>query len=140
MANYYGGFIMADQLHTDLAALQPYFEAGKSSAQRAQLIPLLNWVHTTFPQLTPRVAWNQPMFTDHGTFIIGFSTAKDHLNIALETPTLDHFRAAIEANGDHATKMLWQINFETPVNHDLLAQTIQYNIDTKQATTTFWRA
>lgn len=131
---------MADQLHTDLAVLQPYFEAGKSSAQRAQLILLLNWVHTTFPQLTPRVAWNQPMFTDHGTFIIGFSTAKDHLNIALETPTLDHFRAAIEANGDHATKMLWQINFEKPVNHDLLAQTIQYNIDTKQATTTFWRA
>lgn len=46
---------MADQLHTDLAVLQPYFEAGKSSTQRAQLIPLLNWVHTTFPQLTPRL-------------------------------------------------------------------------------------
>ncbi|MCQ4950818.1 hypothetical protein NE646_14380, partial [Bittarella massiliensis] len=37
-----------------------------------------------FPDLTPKIAWNQPMFTDHGTFIIGFSAAKAHLAVAPE--------------------------------------------------------
>lgn len=30
----------------------------------------------TYPQLDTTVKWNQPMFTDHGTFIIAFSFAK----------------------------------------------------------------
>lgn len=74
---------MAEHLDADLAVLTPYLEKLGATPHRAQLITLLNWVHTTFPQLKARVAWNQPMFTDHDTFIIGFSTAKDHLNIAL---------------------------------------------------------
>ena len=100
---------MAEYLDADLAVLTPYLEKLGATPHRAQLITLLNWVHTTFPQLKARVAWNQPMFTDHDTFIIGFSTAKDHLNIALESHTLDSYRNAITAAGDKTTKMLWQV-------------------------------
>nr|WP_246877122.1 iron chaperone [Lactiplantibacillus argentoratensis] len=97
---------MAEHLDADLAVLTPYLEKLGATPHLAQLITLLNWVHMTFPQLQARVAWNQPMFTDHNTFIIGFSTAKDHLNIALESHTLDSYRSAITATGDKATKML----------------------------------
>ena len=131
---------MAERLNSDLAVLTPYLEKLGETPHRAQLITLLNWVHTTFPQLTARVAWNQPMFTDHGTFIVGFSMAKNHLNIALESHTLDVYRDAITAAGDKTTTMLWQVDFAVPINHKLLAQTIQYNLDTKQAITTFWRS
>nr|WP_237761711.1 DUF1801 domain-containing protein [Lactiplantibacillus plantarum] len=130
---------MAEHLDADLAVLTPYLEKLGATPHRAQLITLLNWVHMTFPQLQARVAWNQLMFTDYGTFIIEFSTAKDHLNIALESHTLDSYRSAITATGDKATKMLWQIAFDAPINHKLLTEIIQYNIDTKQAMTTFWR-
>ncbi|CAM3149781.1 iron chaperone [Lactiplantibacillus plajomi] len=104
-----------------------------------QLITVLNWVTTEFPELTPRLAWNQPMFTAHGTFIVGFSVAKHHLNVALEKAPLNHFAAQITAQGDRVTKMLWQINFDQPVNYPLLHQAIQYNLTTKAAVTTFWR-
>ena len=37
-----------------------------------------------FPQLKEENKWNQPMFNDHGTFIIGFSIAKGHIAVAPE--------------------------------------------------------
>jgi hypothetical protein len=46
---------------------------------RARTEEVLGWVTKKFPNLMPKIAWNQPMFTDHGTYIIGFSVAKHHL-------------------------------------------------------------
>ncbi|CAK6470237.1 hypothetical protein BFRIG_00197 [Peribacillus frigoritolerans] len=45
---------------------------------------VLAWVTKKFPHLMPKIAWNQPMFTDHDTYIIGFSVAKHHLAVAPE--------------------------------------------------------
>ncbi|MFB9770477.1 iron chaperone [Lactiplantibacillus modestisalitolerans] len=122
-----------------LQPFEAYLQALATAEQRDQLTTVLNWVVATFPQLTPRLAWNQPMFTDHGTFIVGFSAAKPHFNVALEAHTLNHFRAEITANGDRATKMLWQINYHAPINWALLEATIQYNLTTKADHTKFWR-
>ncbi|MCW6144389.1 hypothetical protein [Lactiplantibacillus plantarum] len=41
---------MAEYLDADLAVLTPYLEKLGATPHRAQLITLLNWVHTTFPQ------------------------------------------------------------------------------------------
>ncbi|MCG0634484.1 hypothetical protein IMAU80128_02803 [Lactiplantibacillus plantarum] len=40
---------MAEHLDADLAVLTPYLEKLGATPHRAQLITLLNWVHTTFP-------------------------------------------------------------------------------------------
>lgn len=32
---------------------------------------VLGWVTKKFPNLKPKISWNQPILTDHGTFIIG---------------------------------------------------------------------
>ena len=53
-----------------------YLERIGDPRHRARIQEVLAWVAETFPELTPRIAWSQPMFTHHGTFIIGFSTAK----------------------------------------------------------------
>lgn len=37
---------------------------------------ILLWIVNKFPNLEPQIKWNTPMFSDHGTYIIGFSTAK----------------------------------------------------------------
>ncbi|RRK10857.1 iron chaperone [Lactiplantibacillus garii] len=126
-------------LASRLTVFEPYLEKITDQSHRASLITVLNWVAQTFPELEPRLAWNQPMFTAHGTFIIGFSLAKAHFNIALEKVTLDRFADQITAAGDHVTKMLWQVNFDQPVNYPLLNQAITYNLTTKAETTTFWR-
>lgn len=32
---------------------------------------VLDWVAEHYPELELRIAWNQPLFTHHGTYIIG---------------------------------------------------------------------
>lgn len=130
---------MAITLDPQLAAFKPYLTKITDTPHQETLTAVLNWVSQTFPELAPRLAWNQPMFTAHETFIIGFSIAQDHFNVALEKYTLDQFNERITAAGDKTTKMLWQIKFDEPVNYDLLKTAIQFNITTKMETTSFWR-
>ena len=59
--------------------------------QRSRMEEVLAWVARKFPNLETKIAWNQPMFTDHGTFIIGFSTARHNLAIAPEVAGVEHF-------------------------------------------------
>ena len=51
-------------------------------AHKERMKEVLEWVGNKYPNLTPVVKWNQPMFTDHGTYIIGFSVAKQHMAVA----------------------------------------------------------
>ncbi|MFD0896178.1 iron chaperone [Loigolactobacillus binensis] len=109
------------------------------SQQQDRTATVLDWVSTTYPQLVPRIAWNQPMFTAHGTFIIGFSNAQKHLAIAPEAAAIEHFSAAIVAAGYTHTKQLIRLPWSHDVNYQLLQQIIDFNLATKEATTTFWR-
>lgn len=79
------------------------------------------------------------MFTDHDTFIIGFSNSKKHLAIAPETAGINQFSAAIKAAGYQHTKQLIQLPWTSPVNYTLLEQIIRFNLQDKANTTSFWR-
>ena len=59
---------------------------------RARMVDVLVWVGLTYPELELRIAWNQPMFTHHGTYIIGFSAASKHMAMAPSTPPLSALR------------------------------------------------
>ena len=100
---------------------------------------VLTWVATTFSSLEPQFKWNTPMFTDHGTFIIGFSTAKQHLSISPEEAGITHFAADIAQAGYSATKGLFRIPWNVPVNYELLKKMIEFNIQDKAEYTNFWR-
>ncbi|WZX99122.1 iron chaperone [Bacillus sp. FSL W7-1360] len=106
---------------------------------RARIEEVLHWVKKTFPQLVPEFKWNQPMFTDHGTFIIGFSVAKHHLSVSPERVTLDHFNDEITQSGYKRTKELVRIPWDGPVDFSLLEKMIAFNIAEKADCTTFWR-
>ena len=67
------------------------------------------WVKDTFPTLTPKIAWNQPMFTDHGTFIIGFSAAKQHFSVSPEVQGMTAFCDVITKSGYSQTSNLFRI-------------------------------
>lgn len=100
---------------------------------------VLAWVTKKFPELMPKMAWNQPMFTDHGTFIIGFSIAKHHLAVAPERVVIQHFSDEIVQAGYDHTKELVRIRWEKPVDFSLLEKMIEFNIMDKADCTTFWR-
>jgi len=122
-----------------MEAFQPFINAIDDPNQRQRVKEVLNWVNDTFENLKPEFKWNQPMFTDHGTFIIAFSVASKHMSVGLEGPEIPVFSKAIKQAGYAHSKKIFRIPFDMEVNYDLLRQVIEYNINEKQDTTTFWR-
>jgi hypothetical protein len=118
---------------------QPFLEKMTDPAQRQRMEDILNWVHTTYPELEPRLAWNQPMFTHHGTFILGFSVAKAHIAVAPEAVVVARFAKDIDAAGYSPTDMLFRIPWKSDVNYGLLSQLIAFNLTDKANITSFWR-
>ena len=106
---------------------------------RAKTEEVLAWVTKKFPNLVPKIAWNQPMFTDHGSFVIGFSVAKHHLAVAPERAGIDHFSDDIARAGYEHTKLLVRIPWDSPVDFSLLEKMIEFNILDKADCSTFWR-
>lgn len=116
-----------------------YLARIDDSRNRARIEEILFWVTNKFPNLMPRIAWNQPMFTDHGTFIIGFSVAKHHLAFAPERAGINHFSDEIVQAGYEYSKELVRILWDSPVNFALLEKMIEFNILDKAQCSTFWR-
>lgn len=116
-----------------------YLAQIENKQHHARTKEVLNWVKTEFPDLEARLAWNQPMFTDHGTFIIGFSIAKPHVAISPERRGMEYFSSAIAEAGYGQSKMLFRIKWDEPVNYELLSKIIQFNRLKKSDCKTFWR-
>lgn len=106
---------------------------------RARMEEVLGWVTKAFPNLMPKIGWNQPMFTDHGTFIIGFSVAKQHLAVAPEKAGIIRFSDAIAQSGYDHTNELVRIRWDSPVDFSLLEKMIAFNIQDKAEYSSFWR-
>ncbi|WP_137596987.1 iron chaperone [Paucilactobacillus kaifaensis] len=118
---------------------QEFIDKIEDPENKARAIEVLQWVLDTFPSLKPRLAWNQPMFTDHGTFIIGFSVSKKHMAATPEEAGIAHFVKEIEAAGIDHTKGIIRMPWNQPVNYDILKKMIQFNIDDKAGHDKFWR-
>lgn len=116
-----------------------YLDSIANPEHRERTEEVLTWVSGTFPNLTPKIAWNQPMFTNHGTYIIGFSVAKHHLAVAPETAGINHFSNDIVEAGYNHTKQLVRIRWDGPVDFALLEKMIVFNIMDKADCSTFWR-
>ncbi|MFB9279050.1 iron chaperone [Cohnella cellulosilytica] len=106
---------------------------------RSQMEEVLTWVAESFPNLAPKIAWNQPMFTDHDTFIIGFSVSKQHWAAAPERAGMIHFADEIAQAGHDHTKELVRFKWDRPVDFSLLEKMIEFNIEDKADCSTFWR-
>lgn len=107
--------------------------------QQEKLNEIFNWIENHYPELEPVIKWNQPMYQQHGTFIIGFSTAKKHIAVAPEKEALLEFKEDIEAAGYSQTAMLFRIKWNEPVHYHLLQKIIDFNIEDKKDCQTFWR-
>ena len=118
---------------------QEYINGIDKPEQRERMASIFSYIRKTFPQLKEEIKWNQPMFTDHGTFIIGFSRAKDHIAVAPEAVVIDLFAQEIEKAGYSHTKGLFRIKWTDKVDYELLRKIIAYNIEDKKDMTKFWR-
>jgi uncharacterized protein YdhG (YjbR/CyaY superfamily) len=108
-------------------------------AKRERMESILSYIKTTFPQLREEIKWSQPMFTDHGTFIIAFSIAKGHIAVAPEEVVIKQFEKEIEEAGYSHTKGLFRIKWTDKVDYELLRKIVAYNIENKKDMEKFWR-
>lgn len=81
----------------------------KNPILKFKLEPIFEQIQKEFPNLTVELKWNQPMFIMNGTFIIGFSVAKNHISIAPEAVTMAIFTNDIKAANYEATNNLFKI-------------------------------
>lgn len=100
---------------------------------------VLTWITDKYPNLKKEIKWNQPMFTDHGTYIIGFSVSKKHLAVAPESVTITHVEDDIVKAGYDYTKEIIRIPWKSQVDYTLLEKMIDFNIKDKANCTTLWR-
>ncbi|KMK74368.1 iron chaperone [Alkalihalobacillus pseudalcaliphilus] len=124
----------------DTHVFTEFLEAISNSKHRSTLEEVFHWIAEKYPYLEPVVKWNQPMFTDHGTYIIGFSVAKQHLAVAPEEAGMNHVAEDIEAAGHSYTKGLVRLKWSQPIDYALLEKMIEFNVMDKADCTTFWRA
>ncbi|AIF65237.1 hypothetical protein GZ22_00255 [Terribacillus saccharophilus] len=122
-----------------MKAFADYLAQIDNTQHRERTEEVLKWVAEKYPNMEQKIAWNQPMFTDHGTFIIAFSIAKQHLAVAPEKAGIDHFSDDIVQAGYDHTKQLVRIKWDGPVDYSLLEKMIEFNIMEKADCTTFWR-
>ena len=116
-----------------------FLDGIEDPKSRMRTEEVLDWVGRTFPDLVPKIAWNQPMFTDHGTFIIGFSVAKKHLAVAPEGAAVDRFAEELNKEGYDFGKKFVRFAWDKPFDYPLLKRMIEFNIQDKADYTTFWR-
>ena len=122
-----------------MAIFTEFLEKIEQPQHRERTEEVLNWAAEKYPDLERVVKWNQPMFTDHGTFIIGFSTSKQHLAVAPERAGILQFSDDINQAGYEHTKQLVRFPWDKSVDYSLLEKMIEFNISDKADCSTFWR-
>jgi uncharacterized protein YdhG (YjbR/CyaY superfamily) len=118
---------------------QMFLDSIGEPDKKKRMESILNTIKEKFPQLKEEIKWNQPMFSDHGTFIIGFSVAKGHIGVAPEAVVISQFEKEIEEAGYSYTQELFRIKWTDKVDFDLLHKMVTYNIENKKDMTKFWR-
>lgn len=120
-----------------METLADYLAQAKAPQRRVRMAEVLEWAERTFSGLEPRVAWNQPVFTDHGTFIVGISVSAGHLAVSPGWAWRDFpgNRPGRLCQG----KMLFRIPWERDVDYTLLRRMIAFNRTEKAHCKTFWR-
>lgn len=122
-----------------METFEKYLSTIKIEEHRSRMREVLEWINNRFPDMQPKIAWNQPMFTDHGTFIIGFSASKQHFSVAPEQKGIEMFSSEIKKSGYSYSSNIFRIRWDEPVNYSLLEQIIRYNRTDKADCSSFWR-
>ena len=118
---------------------QEFLENIDELNKRDRMEGILNHIKKKYPQLKEEIKWNQPMFSDHGTFIIGFSIAKGHIAVAPEAVVIRQFEEEIKGVGYSHTQELMRIKWTDEVDFELLDKMVSYNIEDKKDMMKFWR-
>ena len=122
-----------------ISTLDEYLATIPNDDNRAQMVEVLDWVSHNFQELELRIAWNQRMFTHHGTYIIGFSAASKHMAMAHERATMIRFEQVMRERRTNFGQMFARQPWDKPFDYEFLDVFMQDQLAEKQDITSFWR-
>lgn len=118
---------------------KPYLEKIEDKKDRKKVRDVYKWIEDQFPDLQREVKWSTPLYSHHGTFIIGVKPARKHFSINPEFKGIDVFSDKIKKAGYTHEKMTYKIKYSDEVDYELLKEIIEYNIEDKKDAVKFWR-
>lgn len=104
-----------------------YLKVVKEDIDRDKITPIFNCIYERQPKLETAIKWNQQMFINHGTLIIGYSSAKQHFSITPEATGMKQFSTQIKPAGYSLTANLHRILWTQEVDYKLLRKKIIQN-------------
>ncbi|KAF5060234.1 iron chaperone [Proteiniclasticum sp. QWL-01] len=119
--------------------LEDFLDTIENEEHKKRTAEMIDWIRRTFPELGERIAWSNPAFTHHGTFILSLSLFKSHMSISPEQAGIERFARQLEAAGYEYGKMTFRLPWNLPVNYDLLREIIAFNLEDKKDIKTYWR-
>lgn len=122
-----------------MTTLDEFLATIPNDDNRERMVDVLVWVGLTYPELELRIAWNQPMFTHHGTYIIGLSAASKHMAVAPERAAMIRFEPVMCELGTDFGKMFARQPWDKPSDYEILDAFIQHQLTEKQDIASFWR-
>ena len=121
-----------------ITTLDEYLATIPNDDNRARMVEVLNWVAKHYPELELRIAWNQPTFTHHGTYIIAFSAASKHMAMAPEFATMIRFEPVMRERSTDFDIIFARQPWTKPFDCELLDVFVQHQLEEKQNITSFW--
>ena len=122
-----------------IKTLDEFLATIPNDDNRARMVDVLVWVGLTYPELELRIAWNQPMFTHHGTYIIGFSAASKHMAMAPERATMLRFEPVMRERGTDFGNRFARPPWTQPLQYELIDAFTPHQHAEKEDITSFWR-
>ncbi|MFV0466084.1 MAG: iron chaperone [Lachnospiraceae bacterium] len=122
-----------------MTSFEEYLDTITEVEHKEILKELFDHIESKFPNLERRIGWNTPMYTDHGTFIIGFSVSKKHFSVNPEIDGIAFFEEKIKKSGYTNTKGIFRILWNQEIDYSLIEAIIAYNMKEKAQYTAFWR-
>lgn len=111
--------------------LDKFLERNENMSQRDLLQNLFQKILEDFPELEPRVAWNQLMFTIRGTVVIGFSVSNNYLSVFPEVYCLKKYIEDISESGYAYTENSFHIKWTDSIDVLLIKKMISFKIGDK---------
>lgn len=122
-----------------LNTIEEFYNSIDNTEHREYVEDLVQHIQEKFPELELEIKWSQPMFSQDGTYIIGFSTAKKHLAVAPEGKGIRQFQDYLDEHDMDYTKQLIRMPWNKPFDIKLIDDMIEFNMEDKKGYPKFWR-
>lgn len=122
-----------------METFEEFLNTVDDEEKRVKLKIVLDWVQTNYPHFDEEVKWKQPMFSNEGTYMIGFSVAKNHVAVSPEKAGITKFEDELQERGYNPTAMIFRVPWNKEMDYDLLKRIIDFQEKDKKGYGTYWR-